>query len=50
MHWGPGGTGLGLPITKVLVEANHACLRIASEAGDGKLVEIAFPSTRMLAQ
>jgi PAS domain S-box-containing protein len=50
VHWGPGGTGLGLPITKALVEANHACLRIASEVGDGTLVEIAFPSTRMLAQ
>jgi signal transduction histidine kinase len=48
--WAPGGTGLGLPITKALVEANHACLRIASEVGDGTLVEIAFPSTRMLAQ
>jgi len=48
--WEPGGTGLGLPITKALVEANHACLRIASEVGDGTLVEIAFPSTRMLAQ
>jgi PAS domain S-box-containing protein len=49
-HWAPGGTGLGLPITKALVEANHACLRIASEVGDGTLVEVAFPSTRMLAQ
>src|SRR5262245_11398899 len=50
VNWGPGGAGLGLPITKALVEANHACLRIASEVGDGTLVEIAFPSTRMLAQ
>jgi PAS domain S-box-containing protein len=50
VRWTPGGTGLGLSITKALVEANHACLRIASEVGDGTLVEIAFPSTRMLAQ
>jgi signal transduction histidine kinase len=50
VHWAPGGTGLGLPITKALVEANHAFLRIASEVGDGTLVEVAFPGTRMLAQ
>ena len=47
---GSGRTGLGLPITKALVEANHARLRIASEVGDGTLVEVAFPSARMLAQ
>ena len=47
---GSGRTGLGLPITKALVEANHARLRIASEVVDGTLVEVAFPSARMLAQ
>jgi PAS domain S-box-containing protein len=50
VNWGITGTGLGLPITKALVEANHASLRIASEVGDGTLVEIAFPSARVLAQ
>jgi PAS domain S-box-containing protein len=48
--WGSSATGLGLPITRALVEANHARLRIASEVGDGTLVEVAFPSTRVLAQ
>jgi signal transduction histidine kinase len=42
-------SGLGLPITKALVEANHARFRIASEVGDGTLVEVAFPTTRLLA-
>ena len=44
------GTGLGLPITKALVEANHAHLRITSHVDDGTLVEVAFPTTRVLAQ
>jgi PAS domain S-box-containing protein len=48
--WGSSATGLGLPITRARVEANHARLRIASEVGDGTLVEVAFPSTRVLAQ
>ncbi|MGA7311628.1 MAG: histidine kinase dimerization/phospho-acceptor domain-containing protein, partial [Pseudolabrys sp.] len=47
LHW--GGTGLGLPITKALVEANHARFGIASQVGDGTLVEVAFPTTRVLA-
>jgi PAS domain S-box-containing protein len=47
---GSSGTGLGLPITKALVEANHGRLRIASEVGVGTLVEVAFPATRVLAQ
>lgn len=50
VHWGSNGTGLGLPITKALVEANHARFRIVSEVGDGTLVEIAFPASRVLAQ
>jgi PAS domain S-box-containing protein len=50
MQWGSSGTGLGLPITKALVEANHARFRIVSEVGDGTLVEITFPASRMLAQ
>ena len=43
------GTGLGLPLTKAMVEANRAKFAIASTPGEGTLVEITFPSTRVLA-
>ena len=49
-RWGSSGTGLGLPITKALTEANHARFRIASQIDSGTLVEVAFPATRVLAQ
>ncbi len=49
-RWGSSGTGLGLPITKALTEANHARFRISSQVNDGTLVEVAFPATRVLAQ
>ncbi|MGU3538261.1 sensor histidine kinase [Methylobacterium sp. A54F] len=39
-----GGTGLGLPLTKALVEANQGGLHIASRPGEGTLVEILFPA------
>jgi signal transduction histidine kinase len=45
-----GGTGLGLPITKALAEANRARFRITSRPDDGTLVEVAFPATRVLAE
>jgi hypothetical protein len=32
-----------------LAEANHARFSVASEVGDGTLVEVAFPTTRLLA-
>ena len=48
-RWGSSGTGLGLPITKALAEANHARFRITSQVRDGTLVEVAFPATRVLA-
>ncbi len=48
--WGSGGTGLGLPLTKALAEANHASFKISSEVGSGTLVEIAFPQARVLAK
>jgi PAS domain S-box-containing protein len=48
-RWGSSGTGLGLPITKALTEANHATFKISSALHDGTLVEIAFPATRVLA-
>ena len=49
-RWGASGTGLGLPITKALAEANHARFRITSQPEDGTLVEVAFPATRVLAK
>jgi signal transduction histidine kinase len=45
-----GGTGLGLPLTKALVEANRGALQIASHPNEGTLVEVIFPPTRVLAQ
>jgi PAS domain S-box-containing protein len=46
----PGGTGLGLPLTKALVEANRGSLQIASNPKEGTLVEVIFPPTRVLAE
>lgn len=43
------GTGLGLPLTKAMVEANRAQFDIVSAAGEGTLVSIAFPPQRVLA-
>ncbi len=43
------GTGLGLPLTKALVEANRAEFAIQSEPGRGTAVEIVFPPSRVLA-
>jgi PAS domain S-box-containing protein len=48
-RYGSNGTGLGLPITKALAEANRARFRITSEVATGTLVEIAFPATKVLA-
>lgn len=45
-----GGTGLGLPLTKALVEANRASFSLTSEVSQGTLVEISFPTTRVLAE
>jgi PAS domain S-box-containing protein len=44
------GTGLGLPLTKALVEANRAKFSLSSERGQGTLIEITFPTTRVLAE
>ncbi len=43
------GTGLGLPLTKALVEANRAKFVISSEARKGTRIDITFPTTRVLA-
>jgi signal transduction histidine kinase len=39
----PGGTGLGLPLTRALAEANRADFKIRSRKGEGTLVEVGFP-------
>ncbi|HMK88064.1 MAG TPA: ATP-binding protein [Methylocystis sp.] len=44
-----GGTGLGLPVTKALVEANHATLLIQSRKNEGTLIEVGFPPRQDLA-
>jgi PAS domain S-box-containing protein len=43
------GTGLGLPLTKAMVDANRAVFAISSAPNEGTLVEITFPSQRVLA-
>jgi signal transduction histidine kinase len=45
--WGSGGTGLALPLTKALAEANRANFSIKSAPNAGTLVEVAFPPTRV---
>nr|WP_182548908.1 PAS domain S-box protein [Phyllobacterium myrsinacearum] len=48
-HARTDGTGLGLPLTKAMAEANRASFSIDSTPGRGTMVEISFPSTRVLA-
>ena len=43
------GTGLGLPLTKALVEANRAYFDLESEPGAGTIVHVQFPVQRVLA-
>lgn len=40
---GADAGGLGLPLTKALVEANHGCLLVSSRGNEGTLVEILLP-------
>jgi signal transduction histidine kinase len=42
-----GGTGLGLPITKGLVEAHGGTLTISSRSGTGTTVRVVLPRERM---
>jgi PAS domain S-box-containing protein len=44
------GTGLGLPLTKALTEANRARFHMSSAPNQGTLAEIVFPGTRVLAE
>ncbi len=43
------GTGLGLPLTRALVEANKARFELASTPGKGTTARIIFPTPRVLA-
>jgi PAS domain S-box-containing protein len=47
---GKEGTGLGLPLTKALAEANRARFSIKSGVNEGTLVEVAFAGSRMAAE
>ena len=38
-----GGTGLGLYITKTIVEAHHGCIKVESEEGNGTTFHIWLP-------
>lgn len=44
------GTGLGLPLTRAMTEANRANFDIVSAPGEGTLVTINFPPQRVLAE
>jgi PAS domain S-box-containing protein len=44
------GTGLGLPLTKALAEANHASITLKSKENEGTLVEVVFPPACILAE
>jgi PAS domain S-box-containing protein len=47
---GSSGTGLGLPLTKALVEANRAHFAIKSAVDSGTLVEVAFPTSQLVSR
>jgi signal transduction histidine kinase len=44
-----GGTGLGLPLTKAMAEANRAKFHLTSTPNEGTLVEITFPVSSIAA-
>ncbi len=41
------GTGLGLPLTKALAEANHAKFKLRSIANAGTRIDVTFPVSRV---
>jgi len=49
-RFGSGGTGLGLPLTKALAEANRATFSIKSAVNAGTLIEVAFSGTPIAAE
>lgn len=44
------GSGLGLPLTKAMVEGNRAEIMITSTPGVGTIVEVIFPANRVLSE
>jgi signal transduction histidine kinase len=42
------GTGLGLPLTKALAEANRARFELTSERGAGTTADVVFPADRLV--
>ncbi len=44
------GTGLGLPLTKALVEMHGGSLDLQSEVGVGTTVTVRFPAERVIAE
>jgi len=50
LHRQHGGTGLGLPLTKSLVELHGGSLEIVSEPGVGTTVYVRFPASRTIRQ
>jgi signal transduction histidine kinase len=42
------GTGLGLPLTRALVELHGGTLALESEVGKGTTVSLTFPKTRLI--
>jgi signal transduction histidine kinase len=45
---GPAGSGIGLPLTKALAEANRAIFSIKSVPQAGTLIEVAFQPSRVV--
>ncbi|MEZ5875399.1 MAG: HAMP domain-containing sensor histidine kinase [Hyphomicrobiales bacterium] len=44
------GTGLGLPLTKALADANRARLELSSEPGVGTSADVIFPAERLFSR
>ncbi len=42
------GTGLGLPLTRSLIELHGGTIGIESELGDGTLITVTFPPERIV--
>jgi DNA-binding NtrC family response regulator len=40
----PSGIGLGLPISKMLIEANHGMMEVESKEGEGTTFRLTLPT------